>query len=614
MSKKRSSKKKTVAANPATQPGMGAIPRDGGVTFRVWAPHASAVAVTGSFNDWSETADPLGHEGDGYWAADVAAAKPGDQYKYLITNGDNSFHRLDPYARQVTNSAGNSVVADPDFDWGDSDAFRIDHWNQLVIYEMHVGTFNVGKRKHLGNFETAADKLPYLRELGINAVEVMPPMEFPGGVSWGYNTALPFAIESDYGGPVAFKYFVKEAHEHGIAVLLDVVYNHLGPSDLDLWQFDGWSENGRGGIYFYNDDRANTPWGDTRPDYGRPEVRQYLRDNAIYWLQECHVDGLRWDATAYIRNRHGNENDPAGDIPEGWSLMQWINEEVVAQGRGELSIAEDLRGNEWLVKGTGAGGAGFGSQWDSNFVHPVRVALVAQDDGFRDMTAVANALKYRYDGDAFKRVIYTESHDEVANGKARVTEEIWPGNSLHEFAKKRSTLGAALVMTAPGIPMIFQGQEFLEDKWFSDTDPLDWGRAKQLEGFVHLYRDLIRLRRNLDGRSRGLTGQNIDITHLNNDAKVLAYHRWEAGGPNDSVMVVANFRNAPIVDYPMGFPLPGAWTLVFDSHAAVYDSSFTGQVSGDVTAVEGQFDAQPAAARVSVAPYSVIVFVRPEGV
>jgi 1,4-alpha-glucan branching enzyme len=140
--------------------------------------------------------------------------------------------------------------------------------------------------------------------------------------------AHPFAVESIYGGPDALKRFVKAAHEHGIAVLVDVVYNHFGPSDLDLWQFDGWSENGKGGIYFYNDHRSQTPWGETRPDYGRGEVRQYLRDNALMWFEEYHADGLRWDMIVYIKSIDGNEGNPANDIPEGWSLMQWINVEI----------------------------------------------------------------------------------------------------------------------------------------------------------------------------------------------------------------------------------------------------------------------------------------------
>jgi 1,4-alpha-glucan branching enzyme len=131
--------------------------------------------------------------------------------------------------------------------------------NELVIYEMHVGTFHVKDEGRGGTFDTAIEKLPYLRELGINAVELMPVAEFSGDFSWGYNPAHPFAVESIYGGPDGLKRFIKAAHQHGIAVIVDVVYNHLGPSDLSLWQFDGWHENGKGGIYFYNDHRSHTP-------------------------------------------------------------------------------------------------------------------------------------------------------------------------------------------------------------------------------------------------------------------------------------------------------------------------------------------------------------------
>ena len=151
-------------------------------------------------------------------------------------------------------------------------------------------------------------RLGHLRDLGVNAIEIMPVGEFAGERSWGYNPAQIFSVETVYGGPLAFKQFVKRAHQEGIAVILDVVYNHLGPSDLDLWQFDGWSENNRGGIYFYNDDRANTPWGQTRPDYGRGEVRQYLLDNALMWLEEYHVDGLRFDCTEFIRSVNGSDD------------------------------------------------------------------------------------------------------------------------------------------------------------------------------------------------------------------------------------------------------------------------------------------------------------------
>jgi 1,4-alpha-glucan branching enzyme len=284
--------------------------------------------------------------------------------------------------------------------------------------------------------------------------------------------------------------------------------------------------------------------------------------------------------------------------------MQWINEEIQAHAPHKISIAEDLQSNEWLVKDTGAGGAGFNSQWDSNFVHPVRTALITGDDAFRDLNAVCDALKYQYNGDAFKRIVYTESHDEVANGKARVPEEIWPGNSLSWYAKKRSTLGAACVFTAPGIPMIFQGQEFLEDKWFDDTDPLDWHRADELQGLVQLYTDLIHLRRNSQGFSKGLTGQFVDTYHVDHHNKLLAYHRWaEDGGPGDSVVVILNFANNTLQDYRLSFPAAGEWLLRFDSHFAAYDDSFEGQVSGNVTTAD---DSQEAV--LAIAPYSALIY------
>src|SRR3954469_6774028 len=188
--------------------------------------------------------------------------------------------------------------------WKDT-PYRTRTWDELVIYELHVGTFNDQPGGGPGSFASVVERLAYLKDLGVTAIELMPAMEFALDFSWGYNPAHIFAIEQAYGGPNALKQLVEAAHDHGLAVIFDVVYNHLGPSDLDMWQFDGFSENGKGGIYFYEDRRSQTPWGDTRPDYGRAEVRRLLLDNARYWLEEFRFDGLRWDATAYIRNIYG---------------------------------------------------------------------------------------------------------------------------------------------------------------------------------------------------------------------------------------------------------------------------------------------------------------------
>ncbi len=153
-----------------------------------------------------------------------------------------------------------------------------------------------------------------------------------------------------------------------------------------------------------------------------------LRDNALMWFEECHVDGLRWDSIPYIRNIEGRNEDAPDDLPEGWSLMQWINEEIQKRFPGKISIAEGMQNNAWVTKDVGAGGAGFNAQWDSEFVNPVRRAVIALDDASRDLGEVSKAIQYRYDLDAFRRIIFTESHDEVANGRTRVPEEIWPGN------------------------------------------------------------------------------------------------------------------------------------------------------------------------------------------
>ncbi len=587
---------------------MGAIPDERGVTFRVWAPNASGVAVVGSFNGWAVEADPLEHEGDGYWAGWVKGAATGDEYKFIIQAGE-ALYRVDPYARQLTSSVGNAVVyAREGYDWLTPDDYRTPPWNEMVIYELHLGTFTDPPGDQPGDFGSAIGRLGHLQSLGINVVELMPPMEFPGERSWGYNPAHPFAIESDYGGPDAFKEFIRACHEAGIAVILDVVYNHLGPSDLDLWRFDGWYENDSGGIYFYNDWRRRTPWGDTRPDYGRPEVRSYLRDNALMWLEDYRIDGLRWDATAYIRNVWGGW-DPAAELGDGWGLMRWINDEINRRQPWKISIAEDLRGHPSITEPTAHGGAGFDAQWDEQFVHPVRSALVATDDAHRDMWAVAGAIEHRLGDDAFRRVVYTESHDEVANGRARLPEEIWPGRADSWYAVKRSTLGAALVFTTPGVPMIFQGQELLEDRWFRDDDPVDWSRIDTQSGVVRMYRDLIALRRNLHGVSSGLLGQYVHVHHINDVDKVIGYWRWS---DDDGVVVVANFADRRYPAYELGFPQAGEWRVVFDSDAPVYHPSFEGSGSPTVDAVPIPRDSMPARAMIGLAPYTVVVLARPQ--
>jgi 1,4-alpha-glucan branching enzyme len=586
----------------------GALPFDGGCRFVVWAPNADAVFVIGDFNDWNDTAHPLARSDDGWWSGEVAEAAPGGEYRYRIERGGESYSKIDPHARRVTSSVGNGLIPRP-YPGDPPPAFTPPALNAMVIYELHIGTFGKQPPGEDGpsDIESAKERLAYLHDLGINCIEVMPIVEFAGDYSWGYNPSHIFAVDSAYGTRHDFREFVIEAHRLGIAVIVDVVYNHLGPSDLDLWQFDGWHENGKGGIYFYNDHRAKTPWGDTRPDYGRPEVREFIRDNALYWFEELGVDGLRWDATSYIRRVDGHDDGAGGGLPDGWSLMQWVNDEMRRLHPKAFSIAEDLQSNPHLTIPAEHGGAGFNAQWDARFVHPIRAALVHPDDDQRDMQAVFDALTFRYADDAFTRVIYTESHDEVANGKARVPEEVDPGKAESWAARKKSALGAALVFTAPGIPMIFQAQEFLAGKWFDDQNPIDWSRKERFGGILAVYRDLIALRLNRHGNTAGLQGHHIEVFHINQDDKVVAYHRWAGAGPGDSVVVVANFSTRAQTGYTIGLPFAGTWIVRCNTDSQEYDPEFT---NAGGTAIEGQdpnYDDLPFHGVLDIGPYSALI-------
>jgi 1,4-alpha-glucan branching enzyme len=582
-----------------TKKDIGAILHRDGVSFRVWAPFAASVAVSGSFNEWGR--EPMASEGDGYWFVKIKKAEAGQEYKYVINTGNGEVFKKDPRSLQLTTSAGNSVIVDPHFDWGD-DSFAPRPFNQQVLYELHIGTFNRKDPASTGTFETAMEKLDYLASLGVTTIELMPIASMSMDREWwGYTPACIYAVESLYGGRHQLLEFVKAAHARGLAVVLDVVYNHFGPDEkLDLWQFDGWSENGKGGIYLYNDWRSQTPWADTRPDYGRPEVQQFLLDNVRMWLQDYHIDGLRVDSTIFIRTVKGLNNNPDNDLPDGWSLLQRINALARKIKPDALLIAEDVGSNEYVTKSKGEGGADFSSQWEVGFPHILRGAIDNVDDASRNLTGIADALTRRYNGDAFQRVMYSDSHDSAANGGARLSEEISPGNASSLFARERSLLAAAIVLTAPGIPMLLQGQEFMQGGSFNDWEALQWHKADQFSGIVEAHKHLIALRKNQYGNTAGLSGQSLLILHLNEAAKVLAYHRWDRGGAGDDVIVVFNFANRVQSDYHFDFPRKGVWTVRFNSSWQGYSDDFK-------TVELAQVDAPNGSSVLTLAPYSVII-------
>jgi 1,4-alpha-glucan branching enzyme len=588
---------------PGSRPGMGALPYPGGATFRVWAPFARAVRVAGDFTGWAAGAVPLAPAGDGYWSADVAGASPGHAYRFLVTAPSGEvLWRTDPYAREMRNSDGDCVIDDPAFDWGPA-GYTTPGWDELVVYQLHVGTFHRDPR---GDLAAVTEKLPHLAALGVTAVLVLPPAEFPGESSWGYNSSSIFTVETDYGGPDAFRAFVRATHGYGIAVLVDVVYNHFGTNDSAVHLFDGWQDADHpDGIYYYDRDRARTPWGRTRPDYGRPEVRQYLRDNARMWLHDYRVDGLRFDMVPYVTGVD------AGWPPleDGTALLRRVLGEVRAEQPWKLTMAEDLHRNPWVTRPVAAGGLGFDTQWDDLFVDTVRAVLAQPRDEDRSAAAVAAALRGPDEGGWTARTVYVESHDEVArdNGGSRLPAMADPADPRSRPARKRAVLGAALTLTAPGIPLLFQGQEWLEITAWHDDRPLDWADLPARSGHIALFRDLIALRRNARYTTAGLRGPHIEVHHVNDSDKVVAYHRWAGGGPGDDVVVLANLADRAWPGYRIGVPRAGWWRVRLNTDWSGYDAGSGGPPVLDALADGAARDGMPCSASIALPAYGADV-------
>ncbi len=596
----------------STRPGWGSTPYHDalgtGVTFRVWAPNATNVTVPGSFNGWNTSSTPLAQEltngvWTGVWSADVAAATNLSQYKYYIyTNSNNGMYKHDPRSRWVVNPGGgsgnNDIVYDPTtFNWN-GDNFTPPALNDLFIYELHMGTFPSSSVP--SRFIAATNKLDYLKSLGVNAVDVMPIMDFGNsGSSWGYDPAQPFAADNtQYGGPDAFKTFVQACHARGIAVLLDVVHNHYGPGLLDMWNFDGWAGSnsvGGGGIYFYqsNVNLQITSYGDTRPNFNSPQVDSFVQDNFTMWLGECHVDGFRWDSVYTMT--HGNDNSY---IPAAGNLANTINTMIHTSYPSKISIAEDVY-NTW----------GFDSSWDTGYPYTVTPVLAATADSSRNMTTIANAVLYNvsYGGTAsYKRVVYLESHDVVGalNGPThvRLVTAIDPVTPNSYRARKLSTLGAAVTLTAPGVPMIFQGQEMLENQAFASNLNVDWSKTNTYSYIVQFYHDLISARRNLNGYTPGLEGNQCSMLEVDNVNKLVAFHRWNSGDLSQDAVVIANFSSNTLINYALSFPSAGNWYVHLNSDSTNYGPDY-GNIGSSVVTASGS----PPTASITIGTYSALI-------
>jgi len=587
---------------------FGALSYSDGTFFRVWAPHAEGVSISGRFHGLGESTYPmLQEDGTGCWTAKIPQAKPGDLYQYSIFYQGQVLCRVDPYARDVEPHTNAAFIPQNDFNWG-SKPYRAPSWNRLVLYELHIASFNRSDPDEPGDFYSAAKKLKYLKELGVNAVEVMPITQC--GFSWGYSPYALFAVKNEYGGSQGFKEFVSAAHAQGIAVIVDVVYSHMSSRAEKnlLWQFDGWGKN-TGGIYFYPDQRSWFEWG-PRLNFSAETVRQFIADNVQMWLEEFQCDGLRWDATAYIRRYQAAKGRLMVDLPEGWELMKDILREAQTRWPEKLMIAEDLQSDAYRLTLTPAeGGLGFGTQWDAGFLHVVRDVLAQPVDADRDMGPLQWAVSNRYAPDAFKRVIYTESHDDVADrhNRLRVARLLRRDSPAGAETTQLALLAAVLTLTTPGIPMLFQGQEFLEDECFSSETGLDWRKTQAHAPFLRRVSELVRLRTDQAHTTRGLTGQAVNVFHVNHSDKVIAFHRWDSGGPCDDTLVVLNLSRRNFPSYILGFPRSGQWVVRLNSAAHNPAGGALGLCDVPVDTTPGEKDGLRQWGEVRLAPYSVII-------
>lgn len=421
--------------------------------FRVWAPRATSMAIR--FLDDTPCTVPMEPEADGYFHAAITGVTAGARYRYVL---DGTIERPDPASRfQPDGVHGPSVVVDPhEFEWTDHTwrGLPMEDW---IIYELHVGTFTPE-----GTFEAIIPRLPYLKEtVGVTAIELMPVAQFPGRRNWGYDGTYPFAVQASYGGPGGLKQLVDACHAMGMAVILDVVYNHLGPEGNYLADF---------GPYFT--DRYKTPWG-AAINYDGPDsdpVRHYFINNALYWVTEYHIDGLRLDAV------HGIYDFSPSHILKDMAAA--VHAQAERLNRHIVVVAESDLNDARLIDRPSIGGYGLDGQWNDDFHHALHVVLTRERTGyyqdFHGLRDLANAVRegFVYQGhySSYRRrrhgsssrhcrpsqfIVFAQNHDQIGN-RAR-------GDRLSLSLPCEALFAArALVILAPNIPLLFMGEEYGE--------------------------------------------------------------------------------------------------------------------------------------------------------
>jgi len=564
-----------------------------GVHFAVWAPNAQRVSVIGDFNRWDGRVHPMRKlVPSGVWEIFIPELRDGSCYKFEIrTTGGHLLHKTDPYGRYFEvppNTA--SVVFTERYSWRDADWMRdrpsFDGWRErpMSIYEVHPGSWRrVPEDGHRSlTYRELADTLvPYVRELGYTHIELMPVMEHPFGGSWGYQVIGFYAPTSRYGTPDDFRYFVDECHRHGLGVILDWVPGHFPKDRHGLAEFDGTA------LYEHADPRKgeHQDWGTLIFNYGRNEVRTFLLSNALFWLEEFHVDGLRVDAVAsmlyldysrqvgqWIPNQFGGRENL-----EAVEFLKQLN--MLTHGRvpGTITVAEESTAWPAVSRPVYVGGLGFSYKWNMGWMHDM-LQYMSEDPVHRRWhhNQVTFSMLYAFT----ENFVLPFSHDEVVHGKRAMLDKM-PGDLWQKHANLRALYG--YMFAHPGKKLMFMGAEIGQWREWNYDGSLDWHllQYSEHEGLRRWIQDL----NHTYQHEQSLHEVDFDyagfhwIDCCDNENSVMSFLR-RAKDPRDFTVIVTNFTPVPRVNYRIGVPEGGRYRELLNSDSARYSGSNMGNGGG----------------------------------
>ncbi len=556
---------------------FGAFPQGGGSLVGVWAPNATALAVIGDFCAWNTAAAaPLMPMGGGLWEGLVAGLMANGRYELLVTRdttpasppGDDPVnHRLDVAARDtddssLDNKTNKSWVVDTIQNWR---PFSTPGFDDLIIYQCHVGTFacrgdGLVAQDGVASFAQLMTKIGYIRELGFNAIELLPIQEFRANRSWGYNPSFFFALDSAYGDPASLRALVDACHASGLAVIFDVVYNHISDDDSSFYHFDEESD-GTGDSYLGT---FRTPWG-WAPAFWRQGIRDFFLANMAMYLVEYRGDGLRFDATRMIEAARGWGND-------GWEFMQYLTWEAKSLFPGKYLIAEHIPDHDSIVSG-----AGFHATWTDGPFDWMVAALQGNDPVGNIERLLGSSFgpgrNYPFSWSVIKYPM--GSHDKIgdmnngANGNRYFAQRF--GGRDNWYARAKARMAWALTAGICGTPLLFMGSEcHMDGYWHDENDAngdhrFDWSIAGDWMGMGMRY--LVQAANQTRWNHGALRNGLLEVTHRDPNG-VIAFKRWNDSGDLVLVVVNASDGNYTGMSYGVATGQAGQWQQILCSQDA----------------------------------------------